>query len=92
MSTGREVPTTWSSSGSGAWPRPPSTAGFPPCAPWSAWPDSASWTLELPGEKLERRRDTRDPGLGGMRQLLGALEEGRGLLNLPPETIAVLRA
>ncbi len=34
-----------------------------------------SWTLELPGEKLERYRDTRGPGLGGMRLLLGALEE-----------------
>jgi integrase/recombinase XerC len=34
-----------------------------------------SWTLELPGEKLERHRDTRGPGLGGMRRLLGALEE-----------------
>ncbi|MDQ6948356.1 MAG: site-specific integrase [Actinomycetota bacterium] len=34
-----------------------------------------SWTLELPGEKLERYRDTRGPGLGGMRRLLAALEE-----------------
>jgi integrase/recombinase XerC len=34
-----------------------------------------SWTLELPGEKLERQRDTRGPGLGGVRRLLGALEE-----------------
>jgi integrase len=34
-----------------------------------------NWTLELPGEKLERHRDTRGPGLGGMRRLLGALEE-----------------
>ncbi len=34
-----------------------------------------SWTLELPGEKLERHRDTRGPGLGGMRRLLGALDE-----------------
>src|SRR5256714_13843780 len=100
-----------------------------------------SWTLELPGEKLERQRDTRGPGLGGMRRLLGALEEredakaardrallrlafdlglrrgelasldlehldlgagrlavlgkgqeGRELLTLPSETIAVLRA
>src|SRR2546421_4298887 len=34
-----------------------------------------NWTLELPGEKLERQRDTRGPGLSGMRRLLGALEE-----------------
>jgi hypothetical protein len=34
-----------------------------------------SWTLELPGEKLERYRDTRGPGLGGMRRLLAALDE-----------------
>src|SRR3989442_635771 len=34
-----------------------------------------SWTLELSGEKLERYRDTRGPGLSGMRRLLQALEE-----------------
>ncbi len=100
-----------------------------------------SWTLELPGEKLERYRDTQALGLGDMHRLLGALEEredakaardrallrlafdlglrrgelagldiehldleaatlavlgkgqeGRELLTLPPETIAVLRS
>jgi integrase/recombinase XerC len=34
-----------------------------------------SWTLELPGEKLERSRDTRGFGLDDMHRLLGALEE-----------------
>src|SRR5205807_3751086 len=34
-----------------------------------------SWTLELPGEKLKRSRDTRGLGLGDMHRLLGALEE-----------------
>jgi integrase/recombinase XerC len=34
-----------------------------------------SWTLELPGEKLERSRDTRGLGLSDIHRLLGALEE-----------------
>jgi site-specific recombinase XerD len=30
-----------------------------------------SWTLELPGEKLQRHRETRRPSLSDIRRLLG---------------------
>jgi integrase/recombinase XerC len=46
-----------------------------------------SWTLELPGEKLERYRDPRGPGLSGMRRLLGALEGRQDVKTAPDRAL-----
>jgi integrase/recombinase XerC len=36
-----------------------------------------AWAIEVSGEKLKRYRDTRGPGMDGVRRLLAALDRRR---------------